>query len=214
MNLPAARRVQIMSRPCDGGCHDPHSPARCAYRARRGHAHVGRRLKPGRGPPQIHQGLRGRDCDGCRAEAQGVTGSSERSAGCRVGGSAVAAADGEWAKPALVAGLRAREASPNLSPKRIVAMSSPMEVSMIRTASRLILSALAAATLVSAVATGPASAQGWDYGNRMRGSLFPPVQADGAAESPNGLAAKKHSQRSRSISGAGVQKELSLSDDQ
>ena len=84
---------------------------------------------------------------------------------------------------------------------------------MIRTATRLFLSALAAATLVSAVATGPASAQGWDYGNRMRGSLFPPAQT-AAAESPNGLAAKKHSQRSRSISGPGVQKELSLTDEQ
>jgi hypothetical protein len=87
-----------------------------------------------------------------------------------------------------------------------------MEVVMVRTAIRLILSALAAATLVSVVATGPASAQGWDYGNRMRGSLFPPVQS-GAAESPNGLAAKNHSRRSRLTPGS-VQKELSLSDDQ
>jgi hypothetical protein len=84
---------------------------------------------------------------------------------------------------------------------------------MIRTTLRLILSALAAATLVSVVATGPASADGWDYSHRMRGSLFPPVQAGGAAESPNGLAAKKHSQRSRLTPGS-VQKELSLSDDQ
>jgi hypothetical protein len=83
---------------------------------------------------------------------------------------------------------------------------------MIRTAIRLILSALAAATLVSAVATGAASAQGWDYGNRMRGSLFPPAQAVGA-EVPNGLGAKKHSRRSRLTPGS-VQKELSLSDEQ
>ena len=84
---------------------------------------------------------------------------------------------------------------------------------MIRTATRLILSALAAATLVSAVATGPASAQGWDYGNRMRGNLFPPAQTGAAPESPNGLAAKKHSQRSRLTPGS-VQKELSITDDQ
>jgi hypothetical protein len=88
-----------------------------------------------------------------------------------------------------------------------------MEAVMVRTAFRLILSVLAAATLVSVVAAGPASAQGhWDYGNRMRGSLFPPAQ-NGAAERPNGLAAKNHSQRSRLTPGS-VQKELSLSDDQ
>jgi hypothetical protein len=83
---------------------------------------------------------------------------------------------------------------------------------MIRTAIHLILSALAAATLVSVVATGPASAQGWDYGNRMRGSLFPPAQSGAAAEGPNGLSAKNHS-HSRLTPGS-VQKELSLSDDQ
>jgi hypothetical protein len=85
-----------------------------------------------------------------------------------------------------------------------------MEVAMIR----LILSILAAATLVSAVATGPASAQGgWDYGNRMRGSVFSPAQTGAAAESPTGLTAKNHSQRSRLTPGS-VQKELSLSDEQ
>jgi hypothetical protein len=84
---------------------------------------------------------------------------------------------------------------------------------MIRTATHLILSALAAATLVSVVATGPASAQGWDYGNRMRGSLFPPAQTGGEAESPNGLGAKNHSQRSRLTPGS-VQKELSITDEQ
>jgi hypothetical protein len=77
---------------------------------------------------------------------------------------------------------------------------------MIRTTLRHIAAALAAATLVSVVATGPASAQGWDHGNRMRGSLFPPGQTGGATESPNGLAAKKHSQRSRLTPGS-VQKE-------
>ena len=83
---------------------------------------------------------------------------------------------------------------------------------MIRTAIRLILSALAAATLVSVVAIGPASAQGWDYGNGIRGSLFPPAQT-GGAKGPDGLAAKNHSQRSRLTPGS-VQKELSLSDEQ
>ena len=53
---------------------------------------------------------------------------------------------------------------------------------MIRTATRLILYAFGAATLVFVVATGPASAQGWDYGNRMRGSLFPPGQAVGGED--------------------------------
>ena len=85
---------------------------------------------------------------------------------------------------------------------------------MTRTALRHMLSALAAVALVSAFANSPASAQGWDHGNGIRGTLFPPVQAGGAAEGSNGLAAKKHSQRSKSISDPGVQKELSLSDEQ
>jgi hypothetical protein len=90
-----------------------------------------------------------------------------------------------------------------------------MEVIMFSTAIRHILSTLAAATLVSAVAAGPASAQGrfWDYYPLERSELFS-NQAGRAAESSSRLAAKKPSQRSRPISGPGVQKELSLSDDQ
>jgi hypothetical protein len=94
---------------------------------------------------------------------------------------------------------------------------------MIHTAARLILSVLAAATLVSVVAAGPASAQGWDYGNRMRGSLFPPGQA--AKNGPQTThyqfrwfqdygAGASQPRRSRTISGPGVQKGLSLSDEQ
>ena len=85
---------------------------------------------------------------------------------------------------------------------------------MIRTVLRHALSAVAAIVLVSALVAGTASAQGWDYGNTIRGTLFPPVQAGRAAEGPKGLAAKKHSQRSKSISDPGVRKALSLSDEQ
>jgi hypothetical protein len=85
---------------------------------------------------------------------------------------------------------------------------------MTRTVIRPRLSALAVLVLVSAFAASPASAQGWDYGNTIRGTLFPPVQAGRAAEGPKGLAAKKHSQRSKSISDPGVRKALSLSDEQ
>jgi hypothetical protein len=85
---------------------------------------------------------------------------------------------------------------------------------MIRTVLRHALSAVAAIALVSALVAGPASAQGWDYGNTIRGTLFPPGQAGRAAEAPERLTAKKHSQRSRSISDPGVQKALTITDEQ
>lgn len=86
---------------------------------------------------------------------------------------------------------------------------------MTHTAIRHMLSALAAIALVFALAGSPVSAQGrWDHNLGPRGHLFFPNQAGSAATPSQGLAAKKHSQRSKSISGPGVQKELSLSDDQ
>ncbi len=85
---------------------------------------------------------------------------------------------------------------------------------MTRTVIRHTLSALAAFALVFSMASDPASAQGWDYGNTIRGTLFPPAQAERAAEAPEQLAPKKHSQRSKSISDPGVQKALSLTDEQ
>jgi hypothetical protein len=94
-----------------------------------------------------------------------------------------------------------------------------MEVAMTRTAIRYTLSALAAAALLSAFAGSPASAQGghWDHYPAESGQLF--SNQAGAAQpkglqASKGLAAKKHSQRSKSISDPGVQKELSLSDEQ
>ena len=89
---------------------------------------------------------------------------------------------------------------------------------MIRTAFHLILSAFAAATLVSIVATGPASAQGWDYGNRMRGALFPPGRAGTTHYQFRWFqdygAAASQPRRSKTISDPGVRKGLSLSDEQ
>ncbi|HEX9752452.1 MAG TPA: hypothetical protein VGA46_03250 [Methyloceanibacter sp.] len=85
---------------------------------------------------------------------------------------------------------------------------------MNRTTIRSTLSAIAALALVSAFEAAPASAQGgyWDHYPLESGQLFS-NQAGGAAQ-PKGLAAKKHSQRSRSIFGSDVRKELSLTDDQ
>jgi len=90
-----------------------------------------------------------------------------------------------------------------------------MEVAMTRTAIRSTLSANAALALVSAFAAAPTSAQGgyWDYYPLERGELFS-NQAGRAAEGPKGFAAKGRSQRSKSISGPDVQKELSLTDEQ
>jgi hypothetical protein len=85
---------------------------------------------------------------------------------------------------------------------------------MTRTVARHTLSAVAAVTLVSALATSPASAQDWDYVNRARGMLFPPGQAGGVGERNHGLATKAHAPRARSISDQAVQKGLSLSDEQ
>jgi len=77
------------------------------------------------------------------------------------------------------------------------------------------LSALAAVAFVPVFAGGPVAAQGrWDHNAGPRGNLFVPNPAGSAATQSNGLAAKKQSQRSRPISDPGVQKELSLSDDQ
>jgi hypothetical protein len=89
-----------------------------------------------------------------------------------------------------------------------------MEVAMTRKPIRHTLSVLAALALVSAFAAAPASAQGgyWDHYPLESGQLFS-NQAGGAAQ-PKGLAAKKHSQGSRSIFGSDVQKALSLSDEQ
>jgi hypothetical protein len=85
---------------------------------------------------------------------------------------------------------------------------------MPRTAVHHTLSVLAAVALVSAFAVGPASAQGrWDHNSGPRGTLFIPNQAGNAATPSQGLAAKKHSQRSRLTPGS-VQKELSLTDEQ
>jgi hypothetical protein len=85
---------------------------------------------------------------------------------------------------------------------------------MTRKAIRSTLSALAALALVSAFEAAPASAQGgyWDHYPVESGQLF--SNQAGRAAQPKGLAAKKHSQRSRSISDPDVRKGLSLSDEQ
>ena len=97
---------------------------------------------------------------------------------------------------------------------------------MTRTAIRHTLSALAAVALVSAVATSPAATQGlWDHEVGPRGNLFSPNQAGQVSpQSPTPSMSRpssakppltnKNRQRSKSLSRPGVQKELSLTDEQ
>jgi hypothetical protein len=90
-----------------------------------------------------------------------------------------------------------------------------MEAAMTRTATHHLLIALAAFGLLSVFASRQASAQGhWDQSEGPRGVPFFPNQAGTAATQSKGLAAKKQSQRSRSISSSSVQQERSLSDEQ
>jgi hypothetical protein len=98
---------------------------------------------------------------------------------------------------------------------------------MILTAIRHTLSALAAVVLVSALASSPASTQGlWDHKMGPRGNLFSSNQGGqaGSTQSPTPSMSRpssakpaltnKNRQRSKSLSEPGVQKELSLTDEQ
>ena len=91
---------------------------------------------------------------------------------------------------------------------------------MTRKAIRSTLSALAALALVSAFEAAPASAQGgyWDHYPVESGQLFSNQagrqRSRRSFKPPKELAAKKHSQGSKSISDPGVRKELSLTDEQ
>jgi hypothetical protein len=85
-------------------------------------------------------------------------------------------------------------------------------------------SALATIAFVFCFATAPASAQSWDYGNKVRGTLFPPVQAGRAADVSERLSRQRPRQGTTThyefrwwydySGGKAVQRGLSLSDEQ
>jgi hypothetical protein len=100
-----------------------------------------------------------------------------------------------------------------------------MEVAMTPKALRHTLSAVATAALLSGFAGNPASTQGiWDHSTGPRGMLFTPNQggqgSPAQSQTPSmsrPSSAKpilKNRNRQRSLSESGVQKGLSLTDDQ
>ena len=94
---------------------------------------------------------------------------------------------------------------------------------MTRIATSAATRALATIALVFCLASAPASAQNWDHGNKIRGILFPPIQAGRAAEVPEHLARHRPSRQGTHYEfrwwydysgGKSVQRGLSLSDEQ